>query len=123
LLPALADVQSQLDGLVHRGFVTEVGATRLPDLLRYLRGVDVRLERLTGDVVRDRDATGVVQRLAEEYARVVSSLPASRRLDDDVVHVRWMLEELRLSLFAQTVKTAYPVSDKRIRKALAALPR
>ena len=121
LLPALADVRSQLDGLVHRGFVTEVGAPRLPDLLRYLRAVEVRLERLPSDVVRDRDAMGIVQRLTEEYGRVLASLPAGRRQDDDVTRVRWMLEELRVSLFAQTVKTAYPVSEKRILRALAAL--
>ncbi len=121
LLPALADVRAQVDGLVGPGFVTAAGAARLPDLLRYLRAAVVRLERLPSDVVRDRDLMGTVQRLAAEHDRVVASLPASRRLDADVVAVRWMLEELRVSLFAPTLKTAYPVSEKRITKALAAL--
>jgi ATP-dependent helicase HrpA len=63
----------------------------------------------------------VVQRLAQEHAEAVERLPAARRDDDDVRAVRWMLEELRVSLFAQGLGTAYPVSEKRIRKAVAAL--
>ncbi|UER54477.1 ATP-dependent RNA helicase HrpA [Kineosporiaceae bacterium SCSIO 59966] len=121
LLPSLADARAQLDALVHPGFVTATGARRLPDLLRYLRALHRRLDKLPEDPARDRDRTGVVQRLAQEYARVVDRLPEHRREDDDVVAVRWMLEELRVSLFAQGVGTAHPVSEKRIRKAFAAL--
>jgi ATP-dependent helicase HrpA len=121
LLPSLTDAREQLAGLVHAGFVTETGWARLPDVLRYLRGISRRLEKLPEDPVRDRDRMGVVQRLAQEHAETVERLPAARRDDDDVRAVRWMLEELRVSLFAQGLGTAYPVSEKRIRKAVAAL--
>ncbi|MFP5335466.1 MAG: ATP-dependent RNA helicase HrpA [Actinomycetes bacterium] len=121
LLPSLADAREQLTALVHPGFVTATGLARLPDLLRYLRAVGRRLDKLPEDPVRDRDRTGVVQRLEAEYADVVRRLPPERRQDEDVVAVRWMLQELRVSLFAQGLGTAYPVSEKRVAKAMAAL--
>ncbi|MFZ5869247.1 MAG: ATP-dependent RNA helicase HrpA, partial [Actinomycetota bacterium] len=121
VLPSLTDVRQQLADLVHPGFVAATGLRRLPDLLRYLRAMRRRLEKLPSDPVRDRDSTGVVQRLEAEYAETVAKLPQQRRTDDDVVAVRWLLQELRVSLFAQGVGTAVPVSEKRIRRALAAL--
>jgi ATP-dependent helicase HrpA len=118
LLPSLTDVRQQLAELVHPGFVTATGMRRLPDLLRYLRGISRRLEKLPEDAVRDRDRTGAVQRLEQQYAQAVARLPEARRSDEDVVAVRWMLQELRVSLFAQGLGTAHPVSEKRIQKAL-----
>jgi ATP-dependent helicase HrpA len=120
-LPSLTDVREQLAGLVHAGFVTQTGWARLPDVLRYLRAITRRLDKLPEDPVRDRDRMGAVQRLAQEYRDAVERLPAARRDDEDVRAVRWMLEELRVSLFAQGLGTAHPVSEKRIRKAIAAL--
>jgi ATP-dependent helicase HrpA len=93
----------------------------VPDLLRYLRALQRRLDALPADAARDRDRTGVVQRLAQEVDAAVAALPPERRGDDDVRAVRWMLEELRVSLFAQTLGTAGPVSEQRVRRALAAL--
>jgi ATP-dependent helicase HrpA len=121
LLPSLTDVREQLDALVRPGFVADTGQARLPDLLRYLRALTRRLEKMPEDPVRDRDRTGVVQRLEAEYDETVERLPEPRRHAEDVVAVRWMLAELRVSLFAQGLGTAYPVSEKRVRKALDAL--
>jgi ATP-dependent helicase HrpA len=121
LLPSLTDVREQVDSLVRPGFVADTGLARLPDLLRYLRAVTKRLEKLPDDPVRDRDRTGVVQRLEADYAETVERLPEARRHADDVLAVRWMLQELRVSLFAQGLGTAYPVSEKRVRRALEAL--
>ncbi|SDQ37440.1 ATP-dependent RNA helicase HrpA [Quadrisphaera sp. DSM 44207] len=121
LLPSLTDARAQLDGLVHPGFVAETGLQRLPDLLRYLHGISRRLDALPRDRVRDRDRTGVVQRMTQEHERTLAALPPARRSGEDVRAVRWMLEELRISLFAQTLGTPSPVSEKRILAALRAL--
>ena len=119
LLPTLADVRAQLDGLVHRGFVTETGVRRLPDLVRYLRGIDQRMDKAPANVLRDRQATYTIQTLTDEYRRRLEGVPTGKQPSQDLLQVRWMLEELRISLFAQTLGTPQPVSDKRIRKALA----
>ena len=121
LLPALTDIRQQVAALVHAGFVGEVGWARLPDLVRYLRAVERRQEKLPHNVNRDRELMLSVHELTTEYADAVAALPADRRDAAEVLNIRWMLEELRVSYFAQTVGTAYPVSDKRIRRALAAL--
>jgi ATP-dependent RNA helicase HrpA len=118
LLPALADVRAQLDGLLHRGFVTETGVRRLPDVIRYLRGIEQRMDKVATNVARDRQATYTIQTLTEEYRHRLAAVPAGKQPPDGLLEVRWMLEELRISLFAQTIGTPYPVSDKRIRKAL-----
>jgi ATP-dependent helicase HrpA len=121
LLPALADVRAQLQGLVHRGFVTETGVRRLPDLVRYLRGIEQRMDKAALNVARDRQATYTIQTLTEEYQHRLAAIPAGRQPPPELAEVRWMLEELRVSLFAQTLGTPYPVSDKRLRKALSGL--
>ncbi|MEJ5944155.1 ATP-dependent RNA helicase HrpA [Pseudokineococcus basanitobsidens] len=120
--PALADARAQLAGLVHDGFVAEAGRARLPDLQRYLLGLLRRLQHLPADAPRDRDRTGVVQRASADVDRVVAALPAVRRGDDDVREVRWMLEELRVSLFAQGLGTKGSISPQRVDRALARLP-
>jgi ATP-dependent helicase HrpA len=119
LLPALTDVRGQLNGLVHRGFITETGVTRLPDLVRYLRGIELRLDKAAANAGRDRASMNLVQTLTDEYQRRLDAVPAGKYPSPELLEVRWMLEELRISLFAQTLGTPYPVSDKRIRKALA----
>jgi ATP-dependent helicase HrpA len=108
LVPSLTDVRTQLEGLVHPGFVTRTGFARLPDVLRYLRAVDHRLDRLPDNPNRDRQLMAQVAAVQQEWER------AGRRPPE----VRWMIEEYRVSLFAQSVGTRYPVSDKRIRKAI-----
>jgi ATP-dependent helicase HrpA len=112
------DVRRQLDRLVHPGFVAETGRQRLRDLPRYLQAVEVRLERLARDPGRDRVNTTVIQSVEKEYDDLLRKLPPGRRDDDDVRHVRWMIEELRVQLFAPTMRTAFPVSEKRVLRAI-----
>jgi ATP-dependent helicase HrpA len=121
LAAAFADMREQFAGLVYRGFVSGTGAARLPDLIRYLRAMVRRLEKLPGEYGRDAERMAVVRRLAGEYRQAVAGLPAHRREDADVVAVRWMLEELRVNLFAQLLGTPAPVSEKRVLTALTAL--
>ncbi len=118
LLAALSDVRGQLEALVHRGFITEAGAKRLPDLVRYLRGIEQRLDKIGANAMRDRSGMAVVQLLTDECQKRLKAVPTGKYPSPELLEVRWMLEELRISLFAQTLGTPYPVSDKRIRKAL-----
>jgi ATP-dependent helicase HrpA len=124
LAPALEDVRSQLDRLVHPGFVTGAGPGRLGDIHRYLEAAGRRLERLPGDVGRDRQRQAVIERVQARYEALVDvvvagSAPAgaAARLGE----VRWMIEELRVSLWAQALGTRAPVSEARIMRALEGL--
>ncbi|GAA2803501.1 ATP-dependent RNA helicase HrpA [Kribbella solani] len=119
LLAALSDVRGQLEGLVHPGFITETGSKRLPDLVRYLRGMEQRLDKLAANTARDRSGMAVVDMLTDEYRKRLRAVPTGKYPSPGLLDVRWMLEELRISLFAQTLGTPYPISEKRIRKALA----
>jgi ATP-dependent helicase HrpA len=121
LLPSLVDAREQLAGLVRKGFVTATGAERLADLLRYLRALEYRLDKLPGNPARDRQQVTRLAGVTREYRELRDQLtpghPATRPLDD----IRWMIEELRVNYFAQALGTPYPVSDKRVYKALDAL--
>ncbi|WP_190176112.1 ATP-dependent RNA helicase HrpA [Streptomyces naganishii] len=121
LLPNLADVRAQLDGLVRPGFVTEAGIRRLPDLMRYLVAADRRLQQMPTGVQRDTTRMEKVREMQDEYAWLLEQMPQGRPVPSAVLDVRWMIEELRVSYFAHALGTAYPVSDKRIVKAIDAL--
>ncbi len=118
MAPAVADVREQLAGLIYRGFVAETGARRLPDLARYLRGMAHRLEKAPADLRRDAGRMEIVQRVTEDYEDVLAKLGPSGRHRPDVAAIRWMIEELRVSLFAQPIGAAIPVSEQRILAAL-----
>lgn len=124
LLGTVRDVQEQAERLVHDGFVSETGADRLPHLARYLRAAAYRLDKAAANPARDEQLAWQVrdleQLLGQTRARVTSRtlVPADLAALDDA---RWLLEELRVSLFAQQLGTPVPVSEKRIRKALSAL--
>ncbi|MFF4020258.1 ATP-dependent RNA helicase HrpA [Streptomyces sp. NPDC001843] len=123
LLPNLADVRAQLDGLVKPGFVTAAGIRRLPDLMRYLVAADRRLQQMPTSVQRDTTRMEKVHEMQDEYAWLLEQLPQGRPVPSSVLDIRWMIEELRVSYFAHALGTAYPVSDKRIVKAIdAAVP-
>ncbi|MFF7970340.1 ATP-dependent RNA helicase HrpA [Streptomyces sp. NPDC007905] len=123
LLANLADVRQQLDALVKPGFVTWAGIRRLPDLMRYLVAADRRLQQMPTGVQRDTTRMEKVHEMQDEYAWLLEQLPQGRPVPSSVLDIRWMIEELRVSYFAHALGTAYPVSDKRIVKAIdAAVP-
>ncbi|MFF3713224.1 ATP-dependent RNA helicase HrpA [Streptomyces phaeochromogenes] len=123
LLANLTDVRKQLDALVKPGFVTETGLRRLPDLMRYLVAADRRLQQMPTNVQRDTSRMEKVHEMQDEYAWLLEQLPQGRPVPSSVLDIRWMIEELRVSYFAHALGTAYPVSDKRIVKAIdAAVP-
>jgi ATP-dependent helicase HrpA len=118
LLPALSDMKAQLARLVHRGFVGEAGVTQLRRYPTYLAGLEHRRQRLDENISRDRQSMDRIAELQEAWLHQVAALPEGRPPGEHLRRVRWMLEEYRLSLWAQHLGTAYPVSDQRIRKAL-----
>ncbi|MCZ2859228.1 ATP-dependent RNA helicase HrpA [Blastococcus sp. VKM Ac-2987] len=118
---AVADLRRQMTGLLHRGFVAATGRRRLPDVVRYLTAMAHRLEKLPANAVRDELWAQQVAAVTAEYEQLRAQLPPTGAPDDPVTRVRWMIEELRVGLFAQKVGTPRPVSEQRIYKAIDAL--
>ena len=115
------DIQDQLDNLVFAGFVSAYGSQRLSDIVRYLKAIQRRLEKLPVDPNKDRLMTLTLANLEEQYKAVVKAYEnKSSVVPDDVAEIRWMIEELRVSFFAQTLGTKYPVSEKRVKQAIEA---
>ena len=111
------DVREQIDRLVFPGFLTAVGVDRIDDVRRYVEAAVRRLGAVAENPGRDRAAMGRVRELEAELDRLVEALPFST----DMLEVAWMLQELRVSLFAQSVGAKGPVSEKRVRRAIEAL--
>ena len=118
LAPAREDVERQLERLVHPGFIRETGVARLPDVERYLRAAARRLERLPNAPAPDLDKLRAVQELEREYEAQVAGRPEGRPLPAALREVPWLLEELRVAHFAQTLGVRGQVSAKRIRKVI-----
>ncbi|MEH0983563.1 ATP-dependent RNA helicase HrpA [Micromonospora sp. CPCC 205556] len=118
VVSALADIRAQLSGLVHKGFVTETGYARLTDVLRYLTAIERRLDRLPGNPQRDRQQQDRIAAVQKEYTDLLAALPPGRRGSAAVRQIRWMIEELRVNVFAQALGTPYPVSEQRIYRAM-----
>ncbi|MEX4578372.1 ATP-dependent RNA helicase HrpA [Haemophilus influenzae] len=111
---ALSDIKSQLAGLVYQGFVQKSSYDRLPDLQRYLQAIDKRIDKLAQDVNRDRAAMLRVEQVQQAYQQLLAKLPKSKPISDEIAEIRYMIEELRVSLFAQQLGTKYQVSEKRV---------
>ena len=107
------DVRAHLDRLLHRGWITAAGSDRLVDVQRYVRAIEHRVGKAVAQPDRDRMRITSIQRLEREYAVV-----RSRDRDGSV---RWMLEELRVATFAQSIGAHGGASEQKVRKALAAL--
>jgi ATP-dependent helicase HrpA len=120
LVANVQDVKDQLAELVPAGFVTRTGLRRLPDLMRYLIAADRRLQQMPTAVQRDTTRMAKIHEMRDEYAWLLEQLPRGRPVPSEVLDIRWMIEELRVSYFAHALGTARPVSDKRIVKAIDA---
>jgi ATP-dependent helicase HrpA len=118
---AIADLRTQMTGLLHRGFVADAGRRRLPDLVRYLTAMAYRLEKLPANAARDALWMAQVAAVTAEYEQLRAQRPPTGAADDPVARIRWMIEELRVGLFAQTVGTPRPISEQRIYKAIDAV--
>ncbi len=115
------DVEAQLDALLPPDFLTATGVERLPDLLRYLRAVLRRLDTAPEDTGRDAVRQSQIEAVGADWRQTLAALHPAERETDAALDVRWMIEELRVNLFAQQLGTKHPISVQRIHKALAAL--
>lgn len=118
MVAALTDIRTQLAALVYRGFITDTGWARLADLPRYLAAINRRLDRLHENPRRDREQLARIEQVQREYQEFLAALPPARHGEEAVRRIRWMIEELRVNLFAQALGTPYPVSEKRIYRAM-----
>ncbi|QYH37254.1 ATP-dependent RNA helicase HrpA [Salinibacterium sp. M195] len=119
LLAPLGDAREQLDSLVYPGFVSATGLTQLRRLPIYLKGIEHRVTKLTENPGKDRGWMSEVELATRRYKDAGGTLPLEQHPEPQIVRARWMLEELRLSLFAQHLGTAESVSVQRIGKVLA----
>jgi len=110
----IADIANQVGSLVYPRFLTNVGSDRVPDIGRYLQAIEKRVERLPRDPVRDALSMDLIHELESELDRLDEAMAGDPRLMD----VAWMIQELRVSLFAQSLGTRGKVSEKRIRTLL-----
>jgi ATP-dependent helicase HrpA len=109
---ALADIRLHLDQLMQRGTLRHTPLAQLKHFPRYLRAILARLEKLPHDRAGDAEKSRQLQGLLQPWTSALETQGPSVELDQ----FRWMLEELRVSLFAQALKTPYPVSEKRLQK-------
>ncbi len=113
--PVAADIQAQLQGLVHKRFIADTEYSQLAHFPRYLKAINVRMEKLRGNPARDAQLMAEWQNAAVQFQRTLKNQPV-KNADPRMVEFRWMLEELRVSLFAQELRTPMPVSAKRLQK-------
>ncbi|WP_299586760.1 ATP-dependent RNA helicase HrpA [uncultured Microbulbifer sp.] len=114
---AVGDIQQQLTGLFYRGFLFDTPLEWLRQYSRYLKAIALRLEKAALDPNRDRKLQVEYHKAAEPYSDQAEKF-SNRELASEpaLAEYRWMLEEFRVSLFAQTLKTLMPVSAKRLHK-------
>ncbi|MFM0630145.1 ATP-dependent RNA helicase HrpA [Paraburkholderia xenovorans] len=118
---AHADLQNQLDGLIGKRFVVETPYAQLAHFPRYLKGIALRIDKLKADPARDARQFAEFQPLLQNYQRAVAQRGGV--LDPRLSEFRWLLEELRISLFAQELRTPMPVSVKRLYKVWESMQR
>ena len=113
---ALNDIKQQLGNLVYPGFVRETPAVWFKELPRYLRAIELRLEKLGSQVQKDRVWSGELANLWAQYKARADKHAQEGKRDEQLALYRWWLEEYRVSLFAQQLGTKVPISDKRLSK-------
>ncbi|WP_136024194.1 ATP-dependent RNA helicase HrpA [Microbacterium sp. K27] len=119
LLGPLNDIRTQLSGLLHPGFVSTAGVDRLAHFPRYLEGMLDRLKTLSSEPGKDRARMTEYERMAKAFEDAGGTIPLAADASPALVEVRWLLEEYRVSVFAQRLGTAQPVSPQRIMKVLS----
>ncbi|MCB1869456.1 MAG: DUF3418 domain-containing protein, partial [Gammaproteobacteria bacterium] len=113
---SLTDIRQQLDRLIYRGFLHTTPYPQLKEFPRYLKAMDMRLDKLSHAAARDQKLLDELRDAYEKWLQREEKYRMEGRLDERIEELRWRFEELRVSLFAQELGTAYPVSLKRIEK-------
>ncbi|NQZ83134.1 MAG: ATP-dependent RNA helicase HrpA [Colwellia sp.] len=120
IIQSHADIKKQLELLVFKGFVTKSGHHRLDNINRYLNAILRRLEKLPIDPNQDRLKMIEITKVDDVYRQLVAKQRKDQPLPVELTDTRWMIEELKVSLFAQNLKTPYPISAKRVLNHLKA---
>ncbi|WP_240615471.1 ATP-dependent RNA helicase HrpA [Alteromonas facilis] len=121
LVHALADVKAHLSTLVYPGFVSDIGVSRIKDWQRYINGLANRIEKLKVDINRDRVNMLTIEKITQQYSKLLDERQRMRNVSPELLETRWLIEELRVSLFAQQLGTRVPISAKRIENHLKSL--
>ncbi|MCP3997454.1 MAG: ATP-dependent RNA helicase HrpA, partial [bacterium] len=112
--PVIADIGSQVGSLVYPGFLTQIGSERINDVRRYLLAIEKRIDRLPQEPQRDTANMDLIHTLEAELDRITAAIPDEPRL----MEAAWLIQELRVSLFAQSIGTRGKVSEIRVRRLL-----
>lgn len=118
-----SELQQQLQALVYKGFLAATPWEQLPSLPRYMKAMSVRMDKQPSNPQRDGQRGAEINQQWKKWAERVEQEKQRDEPSDELLKFRWMIEELRVSLFAQELKTPYPVSMKRLQKAWDDLPR
>lgn len=118
MIQANAYIKAHLDSLIYKGFVSECGIDRLSDIYRYVLALEKRLEKIKIDANKDRMNQIELDKVYDLYDKLTDKLPKELPVPTSITDVYWMIEELRVSLFAQGIGTKYPISIKRIKQAI-----
>lgn len=118
MIQANAYIKAHLESLIYKDFVSEVGYEKLDDLLRYVKALEIRHDKLKSDAGKDRQIQIELDKVYESYDGLLKRLPKGFPIPADVEEIYWMIEELRVSLFAQQLGTKYPISAKRVKQAI-----
>lgn len=116
---SFADMNAQLKHLIYVGFITQTGYQKLPDLVRYLQAMEKRFEKIGSP--QERVNLQTIEQAMEAFKALQSKAEALKLTQADMTQIRWMVEELRVNLFAQQIKTPYPISLKRILQQIQSL--
>ncbi len=108
-LNLVQEIQLQLDNLIYPGFISKTPDEWLQQLPKYLQAIDKRLDKFDRDPAKDKQLSAKVNSFWRRYIEVGSKT-------SDLLYFRWMIEELRISIFAQELGTKHPVSEKRLEK-------
>jgi len=111
---SLADIKQQLSRLIYKGFVADTSYKKLPDLYRYLQAIDKRIDKLYIDPNKDRSHLIAVEQVTKQYSELCQNREQNKIAQQQLIQLRWMIEEFRVNLFAQQLGTPYPISEKRI---------
>ena len=114
-LDTVSDIQGQLNYLFSENFITTIDSEWLQQYPRYLIAINKRFDKSKINAIRDRQLRIEFSKLWHEYLKRKESLLKQHIESDQLNHYRWMLEEYRVSLFAQELRTKFPVSEKRLK--------
>ena len=110
------ELTAQLEQLIYPGFLTQTPGPKLLQFPRYIKGMSVRIEKFANNPGRDESNSREIHAFWHQYLQRLEKHRASGVTDEHLEEFRWQIEELRISLFAQELKTPYPVSVKRLQK-------